>query len=97
MRSRETLDTFATMFTFRGRNRSLDHLLKSKGEEPHLVRQLGLFLGQENLVRCQGRIDESRVAENAKKTILLPSKHRFTELVIVEHHESVHHNHDLEA
>lgn len=52
-----------------------------------MVKQLGLFIDTENIVRCEGRISQS-----TKQPILLPTKHRFTELIIREKHEVVHHD-----
>ena len=40
------------------------------------MRQLGLFLGQENLVRCQGRIDESCVADVSGCSTENPSREK---------------------
>ena len=57
-----------------------------------MVKQLGLFIDTDNIVRCEGRISQSTLSESAKQPILLPSKHRFTELVIREKHEVVHHD-----
>ena len=57
-----------------------------------MVKQLGLFIDTDNIVRCEGRISQSTFSESAKQPILLPSKHRFTELVIREKHEVVHHD-----
>ena len=57
-----------------------------------MVKQLGLFLDQENIVRCQGRINRSALLEPAKQPIFLPTKNRFTELVICEKYEVVHHD-----
>ena len=69
------------------------HLVgNSVKQPPPIIRQLGLFHDEENVVRCQGRIDKSSVPRTAKQPVLLPSRHRFTELVILERHASVHHN-----
>ena len=57
-----------------------------------MVKQLGLFIDTNNIVRCEGRISQSTLPESAKQPILLLSKHRFTELVIREKHEVVHHD-----
>ena len=64
-----------------------DHLFGISVKQPsQIVRQLGLFHDKENVVRCQGRIDQSSVPQTAKQPVLPPSKHRITELVILEHH-----------
>ena len=57
-----------------------------------LITQLRLFLDQDNVIRCEGRIANSRVPDSAKDPILLPTKHYFTKLIIRECHELVHHD-----
>ena len=57
-----------------------------------MVKQLRLFIDTDNIVRCEGQISQSTLPESAKRPILLPSKHRFTELVIREKHDVVHHD-----
>ncbi len=68
------------------------YLSQVNKKEPLLVKQLGLFRDQENIIRCHGRIDESSLSLSEKQPILLPPKHHFTDLVILGHHETVHHN-----
>ncbi len=69
-----------------------DHLSGLNTREPQLVKQLGLFEDEEGIIRCQGRINQSSVPQSSKQPVLLPSKHYFTDLVIVAHHASVHHD-----
>ena len=61
-------------------------------KEPILVKQLDLFKDQENIIRCRGRINESSLPLSEKQPILLPPKHPFTDLIILDHHKIVHHN-----
>ncbi|CAB4035747.1 Hypothetical predicted protein, partial [Paramuricea clavata] len=61
-------------------------------KEPLLVRQLDLFLDEEGTIRCQGRIDKSSLPMTTKRPILLPARHFYTQLVIRNCHEVVHHN-----
>ena len=56
------------------------------------VKQLGLYFDENNIIRCDGRISNSNVPDEAKRPILLPPKHEFTRLIIHESHELVHHN-----
>ena len=49
-----------------------------------MVQQLRLFIDADNIVRCEGRISQSTLPESAK--------HPFTELIIREKHEVVHHD-----
>ena len=55
-------------------------------------KQLGMFIDDDHIIRCEGRISESSAPEPAKQPILLPPKHPFTELIVRESHEIVHHN-----
>ena len=69
-----------------------DDLFNLSVKQPSLLaRQLGLFHYEEGVIRCQGRIDQSDVSQTTKQPVLLPSIHGFTDLVILEHHNSVHH------
>ena len=57
-----------------------------------LVKRFGLFLDEEGIIRCHGRIDESSFSLSAKQPVLMPTKHYVTELIIRKSHEFVHHN-----
>jgi len=59
--------------------------LKSHRHSP-LTRQLRLFLDDDNLLRCGGRIHNAPLSELARFPYLLPSRHYFTELVIRNAH-----------
>ena len=54
--------------------------------------QLILMLNDQHLICCKGRLNQSDLPDDTKNPILLPTKHRFTELLIMERHNSVHHN-----
>ena len=69
-----------------------DHLSGLNTKECQLVKQLGLFQDEEGIIRCQGRINQSSAPQTSKQPVLLPNKHYFTDLVIVAHHASVHHD-----
>lgn len=60
--------------------------LKLKSRRSPLIRQLRLFLDDDNLVRCGGRIHNAPLSELARFPYLLPSRHYFTELVIRNAH-----------
>ena len=60
--------------------------LKLKSHRSPLVRQLRLFLDNDSLVRCGGRIHNAPLSELARFPYLLPSRHYFTELVIQNAH-----------
>ena len=56
--------------------------LNTRQKEPNqLIKQLNLFLDENQFIHCEGRLENSTLPEEAKKPILLPSKHRFTELI----------------
>ena len=57
-----------------------------------LVRQLRLFLDDDQLLRCGGRIHNAPLPELAKFPYLLPSKHHFTKLIILHTHIQQHHS-----
>jgi len=57
-----------------------------------LVRQLRLFLDDDQLLRCGGRIHNALLSELAKFPYLLPSKHHFTKLNILHTHTQQHHS-----
>ena len=51
-----------------------------------------MFLDDDKIIRCEGRIDHATVPDSTKQPILLPSRHGFTKLIIRESHEIVHHD-----
>ncbi len=58
----------------------------------NLVRQLGLQIDIEGIIRCYGsRLDFSHLPGNAKNPILLPSYHHFTHILIDHTHRSLFH------
>ena len=75
--------------SFKDEARCLFHINE---KETILVKQLGLFKDQENIIRCHGRINESSLALSEKQPILLPSKHIFTDFIILHHHKIVYYN-----
>ena len=57
-----------------------------------LVRQLRLFLDDSGLLRCGGHIHNAPLSELTKFPYLLPPKHHFTNLVILQTHIAQHHS-----
>jgi len=57
-----------------------------------LVRQLRLFLDDDQLLRCGGRIHNAPLSELAKFPYLLPSKHHFMKLIVLHTHTQQHHS-----
>ena len=54
--------------------------------------QLILFLNDEHVICCKGRLNQSDLPLSMKNPVLLPTKHRFTELLVQEKHAAVHHD-----
>ena len=63
----------------------------SQGKKNNLQKQLGLYLDDDGLLRCKGRIDQAEISEGARRPILLPKNERFTHLLIEKvHRQSLH-------
>ena len=58
----------------------------------NLITQLDLFIGEDGLVRCKGRLKNAELCYNAMYPVLLPRKHRFTRLVVEDCHRKVMHS-----
>ena len=65
--------------------------LKCNQDYPKCKEQLGI-IEKEGILVCHGRLGNSELALSAKYPIILPRDHRFTELVIWDVHEKVHHS-----
>lgn len=64
----------------------------SKVKCPSIVQQLGLFIDEKGLIRCQGRIEHSQLPLDAKQPILLPKDNHLTTLIVLAMHYRVLHN-----
>jgi len=64
----------------------LSYLLKRQSKCPPLIRQLHLFLDNDKLIRCGGRIHNHPTTELAKFPVLLPANSSFTNLIIMDTH-----------
>ena len=56
------------------------------------LRQLQLYLDNNDLMRCKGRIHNAPIPESAKHPYLLPPNHRLSELIVLNSHELVLHS-----
>ncbi|XP_063400135.1 uncharacterized protein LOC134684760 [Mytilus trossulus] len=56
------------------------------------IRQLNLFLDQNNIIRCKGRIENAPIPESAKFPILLPANTQLTTLIVRDAHENLLHS-----
>lgn len=55
-------------------------------KQSSIVRQLRLYRDRDNTVRCKGRLANAPIPDSTKYPYLLPTKHRFTTLVIQDAH-----------
>ena len=56
-----------------------------------LIRQLGLFISPNGLLRCGGRFKHAELPHTAAHPMLLPSDHPFTALIIQDLHQTMQH------
>jgi hypothetical protein len=71
----------------------IDFLTKKKDEStPNRVRQFGLFLDDNKLLRCKGRINNANVSKDSKNPMLLPTRHPIVDLIVRDVHQLVKHN-----
>ncbi|XP_046841805.1 uncharacterized protein LOC124435919 [Xenia sp. Carnegie-2017] len=59
---------------------------------PIYVKQFGLFLDGDHVLRCRGRLKNSSLNLESKNPVLLPKESRFVELLICEVHHNVKHS-----
>ena len=64
--------------------------LLNKRQHP-LIHQLDLFIGDDGLLRCGGRLKHAELPPTADHPILLPTEHEFTVLVIHNLHRQMQH------
>ncbi|CAB4042936.1 PREDICTED: uncharacterized protein LOC107336482, partial [Paramuricea clavata] len=77
--------------------KDIQHPMSKQANYRKVKESLNLFEGKGNIIRCHGRIQESRLPYDKKFPILLPSDHYFTRLVVLRSHEQVMHNGDRET
>ena len=56
------------------------------------MKQFNLYLDEDKIIRYKGQINNADTTEESKNPVLLPSRHRYTELLIRERHDHVHHS-----
>ena len=72
-------------------HQEVTYLLKKQTTCPPLVRQLRLFLDDSQLIRCGGRIHNAPTTELSKFPYLMPPNCRFSELLVIDTHQKLHH------
>ena len=67
--------------------------LRSPGNQPAptYVQQFGLFLDDNNVMKCKGRINNSTVSLEEKNPIFLPAKHPLIKLLVMHIHQQAKH------
>ena len=58
---------------------------------PTYVTKFGLYLDEE-MIKCQRRLNNASLPVNTRNPVLMPAKHEFTHLLIKQSHKSVKHN-----
>ena len=67
----------------------IDSIIKEKSN--NLRTQLGLYIDNNGLIRCKGRLENAEICEGSRYPLLLPKYHRYTDLVIQYYHERAFH------
>ena len=63
-----------------------------KSQKNELKTQLGLYIDEDDLLRCQGRLNFMNMNQDSILPKLLPRNEHFTELVIKDRHEKTYHS-----
>lgn len=64
----------------------------SSGKPTSLQKQLGVYVDNQGLLRCVGRLDNAELSEGAKHPLLLPPKEHVTKLFIERVHKECFHS-----
>ena len=73
--------------------KELEFLQSKRGTfPPAYVTQFNLFLDDQQIIRCKGRVSNAPLSEESKNPILLPSKHPLTNLIIQDVHSKIKHS-----
>ena len=67
----------------------IENIQKKKYD--NLIVQLGLYMDNSGLIRCQGRLKNAEICEGARYPLLLPKCHRYTDLIIQCYHKKAFH------
>ena len=55
---------------------------KAKGKRPAIIHQLGLYLDDDSLIRCRGRLQYAQLPHNTKFPILMPKESHLSTLIV---------------
>lgn len=64
----------------------LKHKDKPQTERPPIIQQLGLYLDENNLIRCKGRLQNTQLPYNAKYTVMIPAESYLATLIVRDTH-----------
>ena len=71
----------------------MEFLKENKRTAPPIyVTQFGLYLDSCGILRCKGRLNNAPLSNSSKNPIILPTKHHFTDLVVIDNHERTFHS-----
>ena len=65
---------------------------RNNAKTPSYVNQFNLYIDENGVVRCRSRVNKAILPDTGKRPIFLPSKSRYSELLIKDCHEKVFHN-----
>jgi hypothetical protein len=69
-----------------------DYIAILAKKSTQLQKQLGLYIDDNGMIRCRGRLDNSCMVEGARRPMILPHSERFTKLVIEQNHKECLHS-----
>ena len=64
---------------------------QAKGKRPAIIHQLGLYLDDDGLIRCRGRLQYAQLPHNTKFPILMPKESQLSTLIVRATHSMVLH------
>ncbi|XP_068201657.1 uncharacterized protein [Palaemon carinicauda] len=67
-------------------NNGLQENSSVPSELRNLIRQLGLYVDESGVIRCQGRIQNAHLSESAKHPVYVASRHPLWPLIVLHYH-----------
>lgn len=64
---------------------------KDKSRQPPIIRQLDLYLDDEDIIRCRGRLQYTDLPHDTKFPILIPKDNYLTTFIVQSMHKQVMH------
>lgn len=69
----------------------LKHKDKPQTKRSPIIQQLGLYLDDNNLIRCKGRLENTQLPYNAKYPVMIPAESYLATLIVRDTHLMVLH------